>query len=102
MAALERQCTLLINYDQASQLDNAQLLKDLESGDAKLKIEALKKFILMQLNGETVPGLLMTVIRFVLPPQSDTHLRKLGLYYLEIVDKHGADGKMLPEMILVW
>mmetsp|Transcript_12414 Transcript_12414/g.37874 ORF Transcript_12414/g.37874 Transcript_12414/m.37874 type:complete len:947 (+) Transcript_12414:90-2930(+) len=101
MAALERQCTVLINSDKTSEFDNSVLLSDLESGTTQKKIDALKKFILMQLNGEPVPQLLMTVIRFVLRPQSDTHLRKLGLYYLEIVDKHGADGKMLPEMILV-
>jgi len=101
MSALERQCTLLINYDQSSQVDVPELLSKLEGGDTNEKIDALKQFILMQLNGEAVPSLLMTVIRFVLRPQSETHLRKLGLYYLEIVDKRGEDGKMLPEMILV-
>ncbi|CDF34449.1 unnamed protein product [Chondrus crispus] len=98
-SALERQCTLLIHQDIAPE-DADELKKHLESGDLESKAEALKRAISMQLSGEPVPGMLMMVIRYILPHE-DTHLRKLGLYYLEIVDKHGPDGKMLPEMILV-
>lgn len=98
-SALERQCTLLIHQD-AVQVDSDDLKKKLESGVLEDKLDALKRAITLQLNGEPLPGMLMMVIRYVLP-HDDTHLRKLGLYYLEIVDKHGPDGKMLPEMILV-
>lgn len=98
-SALERQCTLLIRQDVNLE-DADDLKKKLESGSLEEKAEALKRAISMQLGGEILPGLLMMVIRYVLPHE-DTHLRKLGLYYLEIVDKHGPDGKMLPEMILV-
>lgn len=98
-SALERQCTLLIRQDVNSE-EAEDLKKQLESGNLEAKAEALKRAISMHLSGELLPGLLMMVIRYVLPHE-DTHLRKLGLYYLEIVDKHGPDGKMLPEMILV-
>lgn len=98
-SALERQCTLLIHQDAVPD-DVDDLKKHLESGDLEAKAEALKRAISMQLSGEPLPGMLMMVIRYILPHE-DTHLRKLGLYYLEIVDKHGPDGKMLPEMILV-
>eukprot|EP00965_Chrysotila_dentata_P243261 6205327-Pleurochrysis_carterae.AAC.1 len=61
----------------------------------------MKTLISLQLNGEVMPKLLMTVIRFVVP--SDDHkLKKLLLIYWEVVDKTGSDGKLLPEMILVW
>lgn len=40
-----------------------------EKGDVKVKTEALKKVIFLILNGEKLPGLLMTIIRFVLPLQ---------------------------------
>ena len=40
-----------------------------EKGDLKTKTEALKKVVFMILSGEKLPGLLMTVIRFVLPLQ---------------------------------
>lgn len=98
-SALERQCTLLIHQDVVSD-DIEDLKTNLESGTLDAKVEALKRAISLQLTGEPLPGMLMMVIRYILPHE-DTHLRKLGLYFLEIVDKHGPDGKMLPEMILV-
>jgi coatomer subunit beta len=52
------------------------------------------------LNGERLPSLLMTIIRFVLPLQNHT-IKKLLLIYWEIVPKMSADGKLLQEMILV-
>jgi coatomer subunit beta len=65
-----------------------------------VKIDTLKKVIQLMLNGERLPGLLMTIIRFVLPLQNHT-IKKLLLIYWEIVPKVSADGKLLQEMILV-
>lgn len=72
----------------------------LEKGDNKTKIEALKKVIHMIANGERLPGLLMIIIRFVLPLHDHT-IKKLLLIFWEIVPKTTADGKLLQEMILV-
>lgn len=66
----------------------------------KSKTEALKKVIIMILNGEKLPGLLMTIIRFVLPLQDHT-IKKLLLVFWEIVPKTTPDGRLLHEMILV-
>lgn len=97
--ALERQCTLLIHQDAPQ--DNTEDLKTkLESSDVEEKREALKRLIICHLNGDPIPGMLMMVIRYILPHEN-THLRKMGLLFLEVVDKHGPDGKLLPEMILV-
>ena len=52
------------------------------------------------LNGERLPGLLMTIIRFVLPSNDHT-LKKLLLIFWEIWPKTSPDGKLLHEMILV-
>lgn len=71
-----------------------------EKGDSKTKIEALKKVIHMIANGERLPGLLMIIIRFVLPLQDHT-IKKLLLIFWEIVPKTTPDGKLLQEMILV-
>lgn len=71
-----------------------------EKGDVKSKTEALKKVIIMILNGEKLPGLLMTIIRFVLPLQDHT-IKKLLLVFWEIVPKTTPDGRLLQEMILV-
>lgn len=73
---------------------------DSEKGDVKSKTEALKKVIIMILNGEKLPGLLMTIIRFVLPLQDHT-IKKLLLVFWEIVPKTTPDGRLLHEMILV-
>ena len=71
-----------------------------EKGDDKTKIETLKKVIYMIANGERLPGLLMTIIRFVLPSQNHM-IKKLLLLFWEIVPKTTSDGKLLQEMILV-
>jgi coatomer subunit beta len=71
-----------------------------EKGDLKTKIEALKQSIKLIVSGERLPGLLMTVIRFVLPLQDHT-VKKLLLVFWEIVPKTTADGKLMQEMILV-
>ena len=65
-----------------------------------MKTEALKNTIRMVLNGERLPGLLMTIIRFVLPSHDHT-LKKLLLIFWEIWPKTTGDGKLLHEMILV-
>lgn len=71
-----------------------------EKGEPNVKIDTLKKVIQLILNGEKLPGLLMTIIRFVMPVQNHT-IKKLLLIYWEIVPKTSPDGKLLQEMILV-
>jgi len=71
-----------------------------ENGDLRAKTEALKKVIQIILNGEKMPNLLMTVIRFVMPLQDHT-IKKLLLIFWEVVPKYTSDGKMLHEFILV-
>lgn len=71
-----------------------------EQGDENLQIDTLKKVIKLLLNGERLPGLLMTIIRFVMPSQNHT-IKKLLLIFWEIVPKTNAEGKLLQEMILV-
>lgn len=97
----EQPCYTLINVPFDNEpLNELQLKQDLEKGDVPTKIEALKKTIHMILNGERLPGLLMTIIRFVLPHQEHM-IKKLLLIFWEIVPKTSADGKLLQEMILV-
>lgn len=76
------------------------LLYFTEKGELNVKIDTLKRVIQLLLNGERLPSLLMTIIRFVLPLQNHT-IKKLLLIYWEIVPKTSPDGKLLQEMILV-
>ncbi|XP_052810345.1 coatomer subunit beta-like [Mya arenaria] len=97
----EQACYTLINIpSDAEPPTELQLRTDLEKGDTKAKTEALKKTIQLLLNGEKMPSLLMTIIRFVMPSQ-DHMIKKLLLIFWEIVPKYTPDGKMLHEMILV-
>jgi len=96
----EKPCTLIVHYDKGEVANLNDLKKQLETGNVNDKIETLKNVILLMLNGEVLPQLLMTVIRFVMPVDNHT-IKKLLLIYWEIVDKTSPDGKLLHEMILV-
>ncbi|XP_048767337.2 coatomer subunit beta-like [Ostrea edulis] len=97
----EQPCYTLINIpSDAEPPSEMQLRQDLEKGDIKTKTEALKKTVQQILNGEKLPSLLMTIIRFVMPIQ-DHMIKKLLLIFWEVVPKYTPDGKMLHEMILV-
>ncbi|XP_060653629.1 coatomer subunit beta [Drosophila nasuta] len=93
-------CYTIINSPDLEVPNEMQLKQDLEKGDTNVKIETLKKVIKLLLNGERYPGLIMTIIRFVLPVQNHT-IKKLLLIFWEIVPKTSSDGKLLQEMILV-
>ncbi|PSN38413.1 Coatomer subunit beta [Blattella germanica] len=101
MVTVEQPCYTLLNLPSYADPPNEMQLKmDLEKGEIKVKIEALKKTIHMIVSGERLPGLLMTIIRFVLPLQDHT-IKKLLLIFWEIVPKTTPDGKLMQEMILV-
>ncbi|XP_037809589.1 coatomer subunit beta [Lucilia sericata] len=93
-------CYTIINSPDLEVPNEMQLKQDLEKGDTNVKIDTLKKVIQLLLNGERLSGLIMTIIRFVLPVQNHT-IKKLLLIFWEIVPKTSADGKLLQEMILV-
>lgn len=94
-------CYTLINGPEDQEPPSETQLKlDLEKGKADLKIQTMKTIIRLLMAGERFPNLLMTIIRFVMPHDDHT-LKKLLLIYWEIVPKHGQDGKLLHELILV-
>jgi coatomer subunit beta len=97
---MEKSCTLLVYFDKATPALANEIKESLEGNDVELKIEALKKAIMLLLNGETIPQLFITIIRYVLPSEDHT-IQKLLLLYLEIIDKTDSRGKVLPEMILI-
>ncbi|XP_076054623.1 coatomer subunit beta [Oratosquilla oratoria] len=101
MGSLEQPCYTLIQAPgDSEQPSELQLRNDLENGDIPVKTSALKKTIQLILSGERLPGILMTVIRFVMPLEDHT-IKKLLLVFWEIVPKTTTDGKLLQEMILV-
>nr|CAB3232868.1 coatomer subunit beta-like [Phallusia mammillata] len=103
MTSAESICYTLIyspSVTDSEPVNEAKLKNDIEHGDIRIKTEALKKVILMTLNGEKLQGLLMTIIKYLLP--SDDHtVKKLLLIFWEIWPKTDQQGKLRPEMILV-
>ncbi|OWM69521.1 coatomer subunit beta-1-like [Punica granatum] len=97
---MEKSCTLLVHFDKGAPSLANEIKEALEGNDVALKVDALKQAIMLLLNGETIPQLFITIIRYVLPSEDHT-IQKLLLLYLEIIDKTDSRGKVLPEMILI-
>jgi coatomer subunit beta len=97
---MEKSCTIFVLYDAPERASPAEIRKQLQEGDVYEKRDALKKAILLISNGELLPNVLMTVIQYVMPSK-DHELKKLMILYWEVIPKKAADGKLLPEMILV-
>ncbi|KAK8240362.1 adaptin N terminal region-domain-containing protein [Phyllosticta capitalensis] len=91
----------LVHQDNAADQPTLQELKtQLEKGTDDTKIDTMKRILTIMLNGDPMPGLLMHIIRFVMPSKSKP-LKKLLYLYYEICPKHDANGKLKQEWILV-
>ncbi|KAF2461095.1 adaptin N terminal region-domain-containing protein [Lineolata rhizophorae] len=91
----------LVHQDNSADQPTLQELKtQLERGTDDTKVDTMKRILTIMLNGEPMPGLLMHIIRFVMPSKSKP-LKKLLYLYYEICPKHEADGRLKQEMILV-
>lgn len=99
-SAIDKNCTFLIANEKSGTVLQEEICKDLESSEVASKVRAIKNAILALLSGESMPRVLMTVIRFCIT-QDDHEIKKLLMLYWEVVPKYGPDGKLLPEMILV-
>lgn len=92
----------LVHQDNSADQPTVQELKtQLEKGTDETKMETMRIILIMMLNGDPMPQLLMHIIRFVMPSKSKP-LKKLLYFYYEICPKLDANGKLKQEMILVW
>lgn len=96
-----RPCYLLLGAPRGTPPTENELRKRLMEGDDHDRILAMKDAIALLLNGEKLDSLLIVIIQFVLPSKNKK-LKKLMIYYFEIVDKAGKDGQLRREFILVW
>ncbi|KAF2745563.1 coatomer subunit beta [Sporormia fimetaria CBS 119925] len=91
----------LVHQDNAADIPSQNELKQaLEKGTDETKIETMKKILSIMLNGDPQAGMLMHIIRFVMPSKSKP-LKKLMYLFLEVCPKHDAQGKLRQEWILV-
>lgn len=97
-----------VPYPTIQDINN--LCKKLESGNDVARISAMKTALgLLSACASSVNGppagitgnLLMTIIRFVMPNQRNKLVKKLVLYFFELVPKTDSEGKLLSEMILL-
>jgi len=95
---VEKSCTMLVHFDKPASA--SELKEAFEGNDSGAKVAAMKKLVISMLNGEQLPGLFITIVRYVLPCD-DHNVQKLLLLYLETIEKTTPDGKILPEMILI-
>jgi len=80
MAHHEKFCSFLVTSDKVQASQN-EIRTALEASDDEAKVQAMQKAIAALLNGEQLPQLFITIVRYVLP--SENHMvQKLLLLYL--------------------
>lgn len=95
---VERSCTMLVHFDKAASQNEVK--EALENGDDKTKTEAMKKVVLMLLNGEQMQALFIPIVRYVLPSE-DHNVQKLLLLYL-VRETASEDPKKTPTTRRRW
>ena len=55
MATVESHCTVLINSDKATSVQQDEIMRDLEQPQVSLKVKAIKHAIMLLLSGEPMP-----------------------------------------------
>lgn len=79
MNSIERSCTMLVHSDKQASAN--EIKEALEGNDTEAKIVAMQKAVTLLLNGEQLPQLFITIVRYVLPSEDHT-VQKLLLLYL--------------------
>ncbi|KAL5615673.1 hypothetical protein BROUX41_005705 [Berkeleyomyces rouxiae] len=101
MATFLENAYSLVHQDNAADVPTlSDLRTQLEKGTDESKVETMKHILTIMLNGDSMPSLLMHIIRFVMPSKYKP-LKKLLYFYYEICPKLDASGKLKQEMILV-
>jgi coatomer subunit beta len=85
---MEKSCTLLVHFNKGTPVLANEIKEALEGNNIGEKRVALKKAIMLLLNGKTIPQLFITIIRYVLPSKDHT-IQKLLLELLGIACRKG-------------
>jgi coatomer subunit beta len=93
-ASVEKSCTMLVHYDKPA--STSEIKEALEGNDPQAKVAAMKKAVAMLLNGEQLPQLFISIVRYVLPSEDHT-IQKLLLLYLV---RRAASG--VPQRCRQW
>lgn len=92
--------TLIYEPSTSSKFTINEFKTQLEKGDDESKIVSMRNILITMINSDSMPDLLMHIIRYVMPSKNKD-LKKLLYFYWEICDKYDNEGKLRHEMILV-
>ena len=90
----ERISTFLVASDRAQASQN-EIRVALESNDDEAKVVAMQKAITALLNGEQLPQLFITIVRYVLPSENHMVQKLLLLYLVSVFLIFGRFSKLL-------
>ena len=93
-------CYLIIDYDVQSPPSSGEIAKLLEKGTEEEKIDAMKTLILMILQDEHFPRMIMTVVQHAMRVDSKD-MKKLLMIYWESIEKTNPDGTIKDEMVML-
>lgn len=94
--AVEKSCTMLVHSEKPA--SSNEIKEALEGNDTQAKIIAMQKAVTMLLNGEQMPQLFITIVRYVLPSEDHT-VQKLLLLYL-VSQQKGHAPLCAPDKLL--
>jgi hypothetical protein len=97
--AVERSCTMLVYSDKPA--SQAEIKEALEGKDVEAQILAMKKAVMMLLNGEQLPQLFITIVRFVLPSDNKTVQKLLLLYLVRVEGELSRDTQIYSDRRLL-
>lgn len=91
---------VVLSQETSDAMTIQEMRNKIEQGDETDRILAMQQLITSLSSGDDCSSLLMSVIRFILPQNSNKTLKKLMLLYFELVPKTDSEGKLKQEMIL--
>jgi coatomer subunit beta len=62
---MEKPCIFLVHFDKGTPSMVNEIKFELESGDGPMKADTMRRAISLLLNGELLPHLFITVVRYV-------------------------------------
>lgn len=96
----QKACYLIIDYDVQTPPSSAEIAKLLEKGNETEQIDAMKTLILMILQDEHFPRMIMTVVQHAMRVDSK-EMKKLLMIYWESIEKTNPDGSIKDEMVML-
>ncbi|CAD8103287.1 unnamed protein product [Paramecium primaurelia] len=98
---VDRMCSVYVIPEDAP-MSQQEIAKAFDTGKFEDKLKALKSLVIQIIHDESFPRMVMNVINSLVPLSDETHsLKKILLFYWEVIEKTHPNGSLKEEMILV-